>query len=93
MENLLIFLEIWGEAKLILRIWGAKENIFREQRYFLSGSWGDQCIIFRGQGSTDPPGGPHKYIEQKIEDTGLIKSGISCQKADLCATYKQIQTP
>ena len=54
-EDLLIFWGIWGEAKLILRIWGAKENIFGEQRYFLSGSWGDQCIIFRDQGSTDPP--------------------------------------
>ena len=33
-ENWLIFLGIWGEAELILRIWGAKENIFRELRYF-----------------------------------------------------------
>ena len=45
-ENWLIF---WGEAELILRIWGAKKNIFSELRYFLSGSWGDQCIIFRDQ--------------------------------------------
>ena len=57
-ENWPIFFGIWGEAELILRIWGAKENIFRELRYFLSGSLGDQCIIFRDQGSTDlPPGG------------------------------------
>ena len=26
-ENLLIFLGNWGEAELILWIWGAKENI------------------------------------------------------------------
>ena len=26
--------------------------------FFLSGIWGDQCIIVRDQGSTDPPGGP-----------------------------------
>ena len=25
-ENWLIFLGIWGEAELILRIWGAREN-------------------------------------------------------------------
>ena len=57
-RNWLIFLGIWGEAKLILRIWGAKENIFREQRYFLSGSWGDQCIIFGDKGAqTIPPSG------------------------------------
>ena len=55
-ENLLTFWGIWGEAELILRIWGAKENIFRELRYFLSGIWGDKCIIFRDQGSKDPPG-------------------------------------
>ena len=32
-------------------------------------------------------------LNKKTEDTGLIKSRISCQKADSCATYKQIQTP
>ena len=32
-----------GEAELILRIWGAKENTFRELRNFLSGIWGEQC--------------------------------------------------
>ena len=41
-ENWLIFLGIWREAKLILRIWGANENTFRELRNFLSGIWGDQ---------------------------------------------------
>ena len=33
-ENWLIFLGIWGEAELILGIWGAKENTFRELRNF-----------------------------------------------------------
>ena len=33
------------------------KNTFRELRYFLSGIWGHQCIIFRDQGRTDPPGG------------------------------------
>ena len=50
-------LGVWGEAELILRIWEAKENIFKEPRNFLSGIWGDQCIIYRDQGSSDPPGG------------------------------------
>ena len=44
-----------GEADFILRIWRAKENTFRELRNFLSGIWGDQCIIFRDEGSTDSP--------------------------------------
>ena len=56
-ENWLVFWGIWREAELILRIWGAKENTLRELRNFLSGIWGDQCIIFSDQGSTDPPGG------------------------------------
>ena len=53
-ENWLIFLGIWGEAELVLGIWGAKEKYFQGAE-LLSGSWGDQCIIFRDQGSTDPP--------------------------------------
>ena len=66
--NLLIYLGIWGEAELILRIWGAKEKTFRELRNFLSGIWGDPCIIFRDKGSPDPPGaiwgilGVPKYV-------------------------------
>ena len=54
-KNWLTLRGISGKAELILRIWGAKENIFRELRYFLSGILGDKCIIFRDQGSTDPP--------------------------------------
>ena len=33
-ENWLIFLGIWGEAKLILRIWGAKEKYFQGAEEF-----------------------------------------------------------
>ena len=51
-ENWLIFLGISGEAELMLRIWGAKENTFSELRNFLSGICGDQCIILRDKGST-----------------------------------------
>ena len=46
-ENRPIVWGIWGEAELILRIWGAKENTFRELRNFYH-----QCIIFRDQWST-----------------------------------------
>ena len=51
------FLGIWGEAELFLGIWGAKANTFREARTLFAGRRGDQCIIFRDLGSTDPPGG------------------------------------
>ena len=64
-ENWLIFFGIWGEAELILRIWVAK-NIFREMRYFLSGSWGDQCIVFRDQGEHIPPG-RHPFLRPPRE--------------------------
>ena len=67
-ENWLIFLGIWGEDEFILGIWGAKENIFRELRYFFIGIWGDQCIIFRDLGSTDPPWGASKLEISKSSD-------------------------
>ena len=54
-ENWHIFLEIWGEAELFLGVWGAKANTFRETRKLFAGRRGDQCIIFRDQGSTAPP--------------------------------------
>ena len=50
-----MFLWICGGAELILGICGERQNTFRELRIF-SGIWGDQCIIFREQGSTDPSG-------------------------------------
>ena len=51
-ENWLIFLGIWGEADLILRIWGAKENNFRELRNF-----GRSVHYFQGSREHRPPGG------------------------------------
>ena len=56
MENWLIFWRIWGEAELFLGIWGAEANTFRETRKLFAGKRGDQCVIFRDQGSTDPRG-------------------------------------
>ena len=53
---------IWGEAELILRIWRAKEKYFQGAEEFSSGIWGDQCIIFRDQGSTDPPGASYRHV-------------------------------
>ena len=55
--ELALFLGIWGATELFLGIWGAKANNFREKRKLFSGSWGDQCIIFRDLGSTYPPRG------------------------------------
>ena len=39
-----------------------RQNTFREPRQLFSGIWGNQCIIFRDQGSTDPPGGLNNEI-------------------------------
>ena len=66
MENWLIFLGIWGEPELFLGIRGAKANHFREKRKLFSGSWEDQCIIFKDLGSTYPPGGPPNWIPIKL---------------------------
>ena len=51
-ENWLIFLGIWGEAELILRIWGAKEKYFQGAEEF----W---ISVHYSQGSREhrPPGG------------------------------------
>ena len=76
-ENWLIFYGIWGEAELILRIWGANENsfsTFRELRNFLSGIRGNQCIIFRDQGSTDPQGGGALWHAQALNTHTLSGS-------------------
>ena len=59
-ENRPIVWGIWGEAELILRIWGAKENTFRELRNFYH-----QCIIFRDQWSTTPPPPPWGKLEDE----------------------------
>ena len=59
---MLIFLGIWGEDELFLGIWGAKANTFRETIKSFAGRRGDECIIFRDQGSTIPPGGPQPRL-------------------------------
>ena len=56
-ENQLIFWGVLGEVELILRISGAKEKYCQGAENFLSWIWGELCIIFMDQGSTDSPGG------------------------------------
>ena len=51
-ENWLIFLGIWGEAELILRISGAKEKYFQELKNF-----GRSVHYFQGSREQRPPGG------------------------------------
>ena len=50
---------IFGDLGEKLNFQGFREqmqNTSRELGSFLSGIWGDQCIISREQGSIDPPG-------------------------------------
>ena len=61
-ENWLIFWGIWGEAVLFLGLGEQGKNTFRELRNFSFRNLGDQCIIFRDQGSTDPPPPPGGLI-------------------------------
>ena len=91
-ENWLIFYGIWGEAELILRIWGANENTFstfRELRNFLSGIRGNQCIIFRDQGSTDPQGGGGSMARPSIEYSYIIWKPH--HNRDIHSLEKQVQ--
>ena len=46
--NLLIYLGIWGEAELILRIWGAKEKNFQGAEEFSFRDLGRSLHYFQG---------------------------------------------
>ena len=56
-ENWLIFLGMWGEAELILRIWGAKEKYFQEVEEFYFKDLGRSMHYFQGSREQRPPGG------------------------------------
>ena len=47
-ENWLIFLGIWREAELILRIWGAKEKYFQGAEEFSFRDLGRSMHYFQG---------------------------------------------
>ena len=48
-----------GEKLVYFKEFGEqRQNTFREPSQLFSGIWGDQCIIFRDQGRTDPPPPP-----------------------------------
>ena len=67
-ESWLKFLGIWGEAELILRVWGAKEKYFqgaeefsfRDFFFFFWGGGGGVNALFsgiKGAQTPSPPGG------------------------------------
>ena len=66
-ENWLIFWGICGEVELVLRIWGARKNTFRELRNFLKG-FGEINALF----SHRPPWGASLYT-----DVGVMASLFS----------------
>ena len=57
MMNWLIFLGIWGEAELILRIWRAKEKCFQEAEEFSFRDLERSMHYFQGPMEHRPPGG------------------------------------
>ena len=54
-ENRLIFLGIWGEAELILRIWGAKEKYFQGAEEISFMDLGRSMHYFQGSRGHMPP--------------------------------------
>ena len=56
-ENWLIFLGIWGEAELILRIWGAKEKYFQGAEEFSFMESVRSMHYFQGSRGHIPPWG------------------------------------
>ena len=92
-RNYLYFLGS-GEKLVFFKGFGEqRQNTFREPRQLFSGIWGDQCIIFRDQGSTDPPGGPRKYHQIDVYiyqcATG-IHSTFTALSADLVKALAQL---
>ena len=65
-------LYFWREAELFLGIWGAKANTFRETRTLFAGRQGDQCIMFRDQGSTDLLGASSLKICTLSRDRNVV---------------------
>ena len=57
-ENWLIFLGIWGEAELILRIWGGKERYFQGAEAFSFRDLGRSMLYFQGSRKHRPPPPP-----------------------------------
>ena len=61
-ENWLIFLGIWGEAELIVRIWGAKEKYFQGADVLSFSDLGRSMHYFQGSREHRPPWGASDLI-------------------------------
>ena len=57
-ENELIFWGIWGEAELILMIWGAEKKYFQGAKEFSFRDLGRSVHYFQGSREHRPPWGP-----------------------------------
>ena len=66
-ENWLIFEGIWGEAELILRIWGAKEEYFQGAEEFSFRNSGKSMHYFQRSRGHRPPGGGLTMARPSIE--------------------------
>ena len=62
-ENCLIFLGIWGDAELTLRIWGAKEKYFQGAKEFSFRDFGRPMNYFLGSREHRPPWGPQVWTK------------------------------
>ena len=60
-ENLFMFLVIWGEAELILRIWGAKGKYFQGAQGF-----GEIDALFSGINRAQTPLGSSNIQTHRI---------------------------
>ena len=74
-QNWLIFWGIWGEAELILRIWGAKDTYFRGAEEFSFWDLGRSMHYFQGSREHRPPWGPRQsenvsYRSHIVTDIG-----------------------
>ena len=71
-----IFVDLGRSWSFFMGFGEQRQNTFREPRQLFSGILGDQCIIFRDQGSTDPPGGPRESSPEKTDFDYMRKAKV-----------------
>ena len=87
----LIFGDLGRSRTFFFGIWGAKANTFRESRTLFAGRLGDQCIIFRDQGSTDPPP-PHGGLHNEFRTDCNSCNGLTLLERKILTSTAALET-
>ena len=92
-ENWLIFLGIWGEAEIILRIWEAKEKYFRGAEEFSFVDFGRSMHYFQGSREHRPTWGltiGNRKKRLKIVDWHVKHNKSKISLSESCFIFRNI---